>query len=429
MEDLIWEKDENQNFINLFNEIKQPIKEIVARAKKAKKGGKSISLKLYVPFRRPLKNSTGNTDFDSNLEIANIKGKDNYYYRGVKSNGAITTGQKIGEAKAFARVADKSEKAYCISCLLHEGTYTKCDTCLLVLFCSKDCKQKKAHQFECGTNFHCIEFGENLDVKLALQMVFESLVTYESSITELMQAVEELITAGEIDPSVPTEIKESKDRFKCIMKLWADSCDSSWEGKVYLAYKLIMEFPKIVELFPREDHKSFLWHLLAHFMKVIKLNSFKVKQESLTIEMIFDSMSFFNHHCSPNAFHFIVRDKMILISSRPIAKDQEVCICYDADFLSVNKNTKERRKILNDRWNFDCNCDRCRKGGDTSDDDSNVEITDQNLNTVRSSNILRTMEKIIDDKFKSGTAWTVEMGASCIAYFKLCMEQLNRNSK
>lgn len=428
MNSSVWKKDDNQNFINLHDEIKEPIRRATAEAprQKPRRGGKSVNLNSYRPFNRQLGAGELYKDFNSNLEIRNIEGAG----RGVQTIGNIAVGQKIGEAKAFACVAEKSEEPYCIACKLQAGKFISCDKCDLVLFCSETCKNnvKDAHKFECGTNFHCIEFGENLDVKLALQMVFESLKIHRT-VAELLRVVGSLLVEGRINPSPPTQISEQEHRFQCIMKLCADNCDTSYEGKVYSAYQLIMEFETIGKMFESVNHKIFLWHLLAHFMKVIKSNSFRIKQDGLELQMIFDTMSFFNHHCSPNAFHFLVRDKMIVISSRPIGPSEQVFICYDADFLSIKKSTEERRDVLKEKWNFDCACDRCKAGGGTSNDNGDEEITNEILDGVKSSKTLTRMELIIDREFKSGTSWSLEMGASCIKYFQLCMDQLNLNSK
>lgn len=343
----------------------------------------------------------------------------------------INAGAKLGEAKSFASVADRSETAYCLSCKIQHGDFHQCKKCHLALFCSPDCllDSTDTHQYECGTNFHCIQFDADLDIKLAIQMVFKSLAIYKNA-DELMEAVKELVVGGRINQRRPERINTQRERFQCIMKLFTFNSDDlpdsySFEVKVFGAYRIIMQYPKIQNMFENaRGGRSFLKHLLAHFIKIINANAFRVTQEQLDIDMIFDAMSFLNHSCSPNALSFIIRNTMVLISSRPIKSQTEIRICYDERFFSINMNTDMRRDALNATWGFECDCERCEMG----QYDKKNEITKADLNSVLQSKKTGDMEREINLNVAPTAKWTRTIGAYCIAYYKACLNSLNKKS-
>lgn len=417
MYSLVWTKDNNDNFINLIDDdrVSEPIKTIVERA--ARKKRKIVNLEQFGPFAKEFRSGLWYADFAPELDLGEVDG--NRLVKTKADQQRINAGDKLGQAKSFASVADRSETAYCLSCKIQHANYNECETCHLALFCSKQCEDRNnTHQYECGTNFHCIQFGDDLDVKLAMQMVFKSLAIYGNA-DKLTEAVKALLVGERIDQRVPNGIDESEERFQCIMKLYTSSLDGSYELKVHGAYRTIMQYPKIQEGFNSKNYCNFLKHLLAHFMKIIHANSFRVKQEKLDIEMIFDTMSFLNHSCSPNALNFFIRDTMVLISSRPIKSETEIRICYDAKFFSTDMNTDMRQDYLKEKWGFKCDCERCK---------NDVEITKADLTSVLQSKKTELMESEINKNVTPKAKWTPKIGAYCIAYYKACLNSLNKKS-
>lgn len=425
----IWQRNNNRDYIDPFDlaRNKLPIERIV---KFYHRGSKELPKRpagqpIHAPFRRRLLGTRSQQypDFNENIRLGGTIGnrKVETIQDRSETRFSIPAGKKIGEAKAFASVVDRTEHSYCISCKSRTEINHKCIKCGLVLFCSQTCRDKnRAHDFECGTNFHCIGFGDYLDIKLAIQMVFESLVIHGNAVN-LMQAVNQLVgDYCQIDRDIPRYIANQKDRFKCIMKLHtiyeADCRDSCFEEKTLSAYTIISQYEKIATCF--DGDWNFLKNLLGHFIKVINANAFKLSDEGLDIAMIFDSMSFLNHSCSPNALNFIINDKMLLISSRPIGPSTEICISYVPSFFDARMHRDMRRERLA-RWGFKCKCARCKSREEIPE----KYIKDRSRLTVRA---YYNLEKRINKNIESNATWTTEIGAYCINYFNACMASLIR---
>lgn len=60
--------------------------------------------------------------------------------------------------------------------------------------------------------------------------------------------------------------------------------------------------------------------------------------------MIFDTFCFFNHSCSPNVFFHKDRDRMTIITSRPVRENEQLCNNYRC--FDENTNTEKRRASL-----------------------------------------------------------------------------------
>lgn len=434
MDGLIW----HRSGYTLINRISREgiqheiISTVEARSTKDLRGGQvSDNLPLRKePFKRRIDHAVPPaalrppyTDLSTKLEI-----HADQCYRSIRATDTIRTGEKIAVAKPFASVADRTTLPYCLTCKIQMSKFEKCKDCYLVLYCkSKSCPQNQAHKYECGTDFHCIQFGDDLDVKLAIQMVFESLVIYEN-IGDLIEAVNQYRGNDR-----PIEILNDRQRFECIMKLCGHPPEN-FDRKVFESFRIIIAYREVESKFNDNCKRNFLKHLLAHFLKVIAANSFNFEQgqrEKIKLYAIYDSMSFFNHSCSPNALSFMILTKMILISSRCINAGDEVRICYLPKFHDISWTREDRRNKLLKSWYFDCNCEKCSKS----------EICKRHMNLVRQTieqqrpRLRTTIKKIkfierrLDELTLNSNNWTQEIGAYCIGYFKACKEQLKPAEK
>lgn len=71
-----------------------------------------------------------------------------------------------------------------------------------------------------------------------------------------------------------------------------------------------------------------------------------------------------NHSCDFNAVVGFEGDKLFVKPVRPIKKDEQIFISY----IDATNPREIRRKELSDRYFFDCNCPKCRKGKDARED-------------------------------------------------------------
>ena len=72
---------------------------------------------------------------------------------------------------------------------------------------------------------------------------------------------------------------------------------------------------------------------------------------------MYPSASYFNHSCDPNVTKIRQGRKVLFITSRDVARDEELCISYG----HTDRDLEERRQVLRDWWGFTCNCSRCRR--------------------------------------------------------------------
>ena len=65
-----------------------------------------------------------------------------------------------------------------------------------------------------------------------------------------------------------------------------------------------------------------------------------------------------NHSCDPNAHHLSEGHKLVVRSSRKIAKNEEITISY----IDYTQSFEERQKALSTTYAFGCQCPKCTKG-------------------------------------------------------------------
>lgn len=73
---------------------------------------------------------------------------------------------------------------------------------------------------------------------------------------------------------------------------------------------------------------------------------------------LYPSASYFNHSCEPNIGKQQIGRQWLFKASRPVSKNEQLCISYlggDEKDLSIT----ERRSRLKSQWGFECMCQRC----------------------------------------------------------------------
>lgn len=325
---------------------------------------------------------------------------------------------KVAEDRAYAFVIDQTRYKYCLTCLGEvESNGQQCNDCKLKLFCSPECRsENKTHKYECKTLYHSIVFGNEIVIKLAIQMVFVALAIYNDNVRELKEDVERIFPSNKNEMCHNKKIPESlrktdlKEKFRCIMHLESKPYDE--QGRQWIdALNVIMQLPEIVRLFPTGDdnnntvnYRVFLQHLLAYNLGLAMSNCFDAEVSDRPFPVhscrIYTTISFMNHSCTPNVLQCIIGDKMTCIASSHIAADTQLCIDYRC--FSEYIPTVERRKVLEEAWGFECLCDRCK---------SEEEIEE--------SDIENACELSLNELYKElgkEAPWTIERGAQIIAY-------------
>lgn len=91
----------------------------------------------------------------------------------------------------------------------------------------------------------------------------------------------------------------------------------------------------------------------------LKLNAFPGQTENTGL--VYHTISFFNHSCSPNAVYSFdtTSNRGVITSIAPIKKGEAVTISYiDLSCSDANDKTRRQNKLRED-WMFDCACHLC----------------------------------------------------------------------
>lgn len=342
-----------------------------------------------------------NPKFPSLSKLISIK-QNQEFGRHIVAEVDLKAGRKVAIAKAFASVMNRSRKrCYCLTCFAVENVFISCDRCSNVMFCSLECKTDNlTHEYECGTNYHSFDFTDlGIEIKCAIQMVLEALITFDGNVGKLYKFMENLIdeTDGFRLQQYPTNVNDKLSQFRCTMVLQTLQYDNILIS-ARNAYDIIMELPKVKNLFSNEYGQTFLLHLLAHNLAILGRNVFVTKLAGTIGMMIFNTFSIFNHSCSPNVIHFIKGNMIVGITGRYIPAGEQMCISY----IYVDKLDRNQRKKELSGWEFRCKCDRC----------SNPE--EMTIKQIRYAERMSFHD--LKRKVNKMDEWTTSRGAEMIAY-------------
>lgn len=352
---------------------------------------------------RSSQTSDGNSKCPSLSKFISIK-QNKEFGRHIVANIDLKAGQKVAVAKAFASVINRTTKPYCLTCFEFKNVFVPCDRCTNVMFCSLKCKMNNlTHEYECGTNFHAYNFtNDGINIKCAIQMVFEALVTFDGNVKKLFQFVENLIveTNGFRLQQYPANVNDKLSQFRCTMNL-KTSKNADRLKYVQNAYDLIMELPKVRDLFSNDYYgQTFLLHLLAHNLAIIIRNGFLVMLEDTITAMVFNTFSMFNHSCSPNVIHILRGNTIVGHTGRYIQAGEQMCISYRC----MDKLNHNQRKDELSVWEFECKCERCS---------NHEEITMSEIQYAEKLSFHNLTKRL--NKMEN---WTTKRGALMIAYAK-----------
>lgn len=342
----------------------------------------------------------GSPKIPSLSEYISIK-QNEEFGRHIVAEVDLEVGQKVAVAKAFASVVNRRTKPYCLTCFEVENVFIPCDRCPSVMFCSLQCKTNNVtHEYECGTNLHGYDFtGYGIDIKCAIQMVLEALATFAGNVRKLYKFMESLIdeTDGFRLLQYPAKVNDKQSHFRCTMNLQTSQSEDILTF-VQNAYDIIMEMPKVRNLFSDDYGQTFLLHLLAHNFALLTRNGFHRWLGDTIGAMIFNTFSIFNHSCSPNVTHLVRGNMIVGITGRYIEAGEQMCISYRC----VDELNRNQRNDQLHHWKFECQCDRCS----TSD-----EIT---MDQIRYAERLSTHD--LKKRLNKKDDWTTRRGALMIAY-------------
>lgn len=293
----------------------------------------------------------------------------------------IAPKEAVFSATPFSRVPDSfSQTKVCSACVREPAkpvappenrpTLAKsCDFCPLVYYCSNECFERDTaiHQIE------CLFWRSNVD----LRADFLTWDTYTQDYTTLLIRLIIRASLNQIDFH---KVWNMCDNFQ----IWTDAQLSKFLPPAIILQKFIttsipdFAFPefnteevgvRIMKVFTMNNYCSNInASLLSACLLLVckeECNSFGIYTYNYTGSSnprqgyglaLYPTAVFFNHSCKPNVEHFTNEEgKMVFIAPNGLSKGQEATISYISDGLSV----KERKRLLNDWFLFDCGCEKC----------------------------------------------------------------------
>lgn len=335
--------------------------------------------------------------------------KSKNFGRCIKAVQSIEVGKIAIVAAPFATAVKNTKNVpYCLTCHAIDRNFIFCKNCSVAWFCNSRCRNANhTHEYECGTKFHEIA---NLDAKCAIQIVFEAMTAFKH-FQDLSRFVKRAFKERD---GIPTASDSKASKLDCFIKLQTGECkpnrEKNEDREIALhAYRMIATFPKVREYFQLERNKkgeSILIQLLTHNVPAIVENCFRISlltknHDELDRILLYDTLSYLNHSCSPNLINVIDGNLMTCITSQRIERGEQMFISY----RPFERETRKNRQHQLRNWDFVCQCVRCEY--------------QREINHIEYKRANKMNKKEIERKLNRPYDWTPQKGAYIIRYRRL----------
>lgn len=195
----------------------------------------------------------------------------------------LSVGQVVMISKPFASVVNQTVHSYCLTCHEVDSAFIPCDRCSAVKFCSIQCKMNnKAHEYECGSNYHVFDYKKEIDIKLAIQIILEALAIFEGEATHLQTFVEDLLrtTANFEKKATLTRLNDGETRLRSLMSLQSVQSEKLTVENVQIAFENMMNLPKVQKIFSDPDGFFYFISPIILLLFLRMLSKFLIKTEN-----------------------------------------------------------------------------------------------------------------------------------------------------
>lgn len=303
-----------------------------------------LKMKREEPEFEPKLSFPSNKDRPSLANTLKIK-IDKKYGRTIVTDNAIQIGQTVLMEESFSTVGTNSDRSFCDTCLKFGQSFIPCHKCTDVMFCDQRCYEKNnIHKMACGSIYQRLE---NSEIILLIKTILCAMDAFP---------VAENLMEQNIDLEQGTS---SQLRYKTFLKLLA--LPGKADIKLNEQYQYAMDIPAINNYFDTEQKRRFLMHMTLQHMRILRTNAFVHPIEHLSVEFssIFNTVSMFNHSCTPNLCLTPFRNLQIGVTIRPVKKDEQLFITYRPLLEIYSKTTEERQESLKKNMGFECECSKC----------------------------------------------------------------------
>ncbi|XP_031637132.1 uncharacterized protein LOC116349716 [Contarinia nasturtii] len=274
------------------------------------------------------------------------------YGRHIVAKEPIAVGQIVLIEKGFVSTTTEYYVKCCI-CLTADTNLVPCSRCCKAMVC-KRCTTRKYHQIECE-----LQSTVNCDNNHWLIKVIRSIlcgIALFNTIEDYIHFVEMATTLNYT--AIPDTIPDMKSKYRAFLQLI--HMPALQNDAVPLAKKLMTAFLNheiVGRIFSSMKQQRFLTHLILHHFAVIEKFGIKTfdNGESGCVEITAPISSYLNHSCAPNCSKFLLANSIIVVTMRPIKKGEQLFVSY----CDIRNSDKERQSILREKYEFECQCERC----------------------------------------------------------------------
>lgn len=323
----------------------------------------------------------------------------------IKAKRDISVGESLVETKGFVSLKYLSSvKCRCFQCGKMGRIKFKCEHCIDLYFCSEKCRNNKDHRDMCNTDF-------SADDCYLVRMVTK-ILTIALSLTDI-KSLMDFCGAIILHGKNTKNLRPPYSAYAEILRLKGKS-DPMSLNIANRAIKIIRSKPEF-NLPETQEFKRLFTKIALRHATSIGLNVFSENIELnhglSTHYVLHDSLSRFNHSCTPKLHHFFDEDDVVhCVALRPIKKGEQVFINY---LVGMKFNcVQDRRKYIEETWGFSCKCEICAEKNNTQPDaelDDSYQYIMNNYQHNSFADKVKMQSECIKFLNKYGDTWSTEV--------------------
>jgi SET and MYND domain-containing protein len=282
--------------------------------------------------------------------------------QGLRATRNLIQGEKIlccAPLVAVPRVNPSCPRQLisCSGCILATKSLILCQKCRVASHCSTclmDLRTQKIHQEECSILTFLSAQNEDLESHLEVRCLIRLLGILGLSTRQQLSEMNATLLAG-CDDDVIVDALDSLDH---MMSGQYESNDGHLSEKQL--FQIINAAKKAKFLVSPVNRKCMDFYV--RLLGIMQLNSFECVDEVNNTTSLgqgcFPTASFFNHSCQPNVVGvFDCTGCLHFTTLKDVPKHGQLFLNY-----ATESSREDRRKILLERYGFDCQCQLCANG-------------------------------------------------------------------
>lgn len=291
-------------------------------------------------------------NFPSMTDVMKIQRNSNFGRHFVATRD-IPVGKTIFAEKSFlsgSQCTCCNSPQHCLTCQKTKMNFIACENCTNALFCDEKCKkQNNSHKYDCNYVYNEM-CSINADLKMLAKSIYFGIDAFES-VDELIAFVEKVRRHEENwIPESTIDAKSVYGLFLSQLKYKNENDIDNYIMVCHCFYKTIMAVPLIKNLFDTVKKQRFLMHLVIMHVLI-------VRQHMKFTTHFFQLFSFFKHACVPNVLHFLVGDRKVCITTRPVKRGEPLLIASRCAYLP-DVELRGWQHIKD--YGFLCRCEKCK---------------------------------------------------------------------